>query len=195
VSNSTFYGNSAAAGGAIFRGAGPGALTIANCTFSANGPGIHSAGGAITLENTIVAHSTGGSNCFGAIGDGGGNLSYPDASCPGRNADPLLGPLQDNGGPTWTLALGEGSAALDKGDDAICAAPPVNSLDQRGFVRPWGAHCDSGALEQVQAPVAVHLAALSAGSPPAAVSPTLLAGLLLAALAGCGARRRRPTAG
>jgi hypothetical protein len=202
VSNSTFYANSAGYGGGILHiPTGLGALTIANCTFSANvaatlaGAGIHSSGGAVTLANTLVAHSAAGSNCFGAISDGGGNLSYPDPSCPGIDADPLLGPLQDNGGPTWTMALGEGSAALDQGDDAICAAPPVNSLDQRGFVRPWGAHCDSGALEQVQEPVAVHLAALSAGSGPAAVSPTLLAGLLLAALAGFGARRRRPTAG
>ncbi len=195
VSNSTFYGNGAAAGGAILRTASPGALTITNCTFSANVPGIHSNGGAITLENAIVAHSRDGSNCSGPISDGGGNLSYPDASCPGIDADPLLGPLQDNGGLTWTMALGEGSAALDKGDDAICAAPPVNSLDQRGFPRPWGAHCDIGAVEQVQQPAAVHLGTLSASSLPATVSPTLFASLLLAALAGFGVRRRRPTAG
>jgi hypothetical protein len=62
----------------------------------------------------------------------------------------MLGPLQDNGGPTWTMALGPGSAAMDAGNDAICAADPVNTLDQRGVVRPQGAHCDSGALEQLR---------------------------------------------
>ena len=45
------------------------------------------------------------------------------------------------------MALGEGSAAMDAGDDAICAAPPVNNLDQRGITRPQGAHCDIGAYE------------------------------------------------
>jgi hypothetical protein len=56
--------------------------------------------------------------------------------------------LQDNGGPTATMALGPGSAALDAGDDATCAAAPVNNLDQRGEVRPKGSRCDIGALEQ-----------------------------------------------
>ena len=78
----------------------------------------------------------------------GGNLSYPDTTCPGINADPLLGPLQNNGGPTETMALGWSSAALDAAADAICAADPINNLDQRGIVRPLGPHCDSGAVEQ-----------------------------------------------
>ena len=55
--------------------------------------------------------------------------------------------MQDNGGPTWTLALLPGSAAIDAADDAICAAAPVNNLDQRGITRPQGAHCDIGAYE------------------------------------------------
>ena len=106
--------------------------------------------GTLILRNTLVAHSSTGSNCTGEITDGGGNLSYPDASCPGINADPLLGPLQDNGGPTWTMALGPGSAAIDAANDTTCASDPVNNLDQRGIVRPQGAHCDIGALEQLR---------------------------------------------
>jgi predicted outer membrane repeat protein len=156
VSNSTFSGNSASGnetetsvGGGISNF--DGTLTVSNSTFSGNSA---TDGGSIsgqaTLKNSIVANSTTGRNCSGAIIDGGGNLSYPDASCPGINADPLLGPLQDNGGPTWTMALGPGSAALDTGDDAICAADPVNNLDQRGVIRPQGAHCDIGALEQLR---------------------------------------------
>jgi hypothetical protein len=47
------------------------------------------------------------------------------------------------------MALGEGSAARDAGDDATCAAPPVNNLDQRGVARPQGTHCDIGAIEQI----------------------------------------------
>jgi hypothetical protein len=56
--------------------------------------------------------------------------------------DPLLGPLQDNGGPTWTHALLRGSPAIDAGDPA--GAP---STDQRGLPRPQGAGFDIGAFE------------------------------------------------
>jgi hypothetical protein len=147
-----------------------------------------------TVKNTIIAGSAMGGNCAGSpLVDGGGNLSYPDATCPGLNADPLLGPLQDNGGPTWTMALGEGSAAIDAADDAICAAPPVNNLDQRSVTRPQGTHCDIGAVEQVQEPVAVRLSTINAGSTPGTVAPTAVAGLLLLALGGCAAWGRRQT--
>jgi hypothetical protein len=151
ISNSTFSGNHATDGGAIFNAGG---LTVINSTFSGNHAttigGIHNPGGRATLKNTIVANNPGTSNCAGIIVDGGGNLSFPDTTCPGIHADPLLGPLQDNGGLTWTMALGPGSAAMDAGDDAVCAAPPVNNRDQRGVIRPQSAHCDSGALEQLR---------------------------------------------
>ena len=148
VANSTFFGNSGSyLGGGIYS---MNELNVLNSTFAGNqatiGGGIYQYG-ATTLKNTVIANSPTGGNCSGGIADGGGNLSYPDTTCPGINANPLLGPLQDNGGPTWTMALGEGSAALDAGDDAICAAPPVNNLDQRGITRPQGAHCDVGAYE------------------------------------------------
>ncbi len=157
VSNSTFSGNSAdTTGGGIVSWH---ELIVSNSTFSGNSAtnpyGYAECGGICglgTMKNTIVANSTiggtAGGNCSADITDGGGNLSYPDTTCPGINADPVLGPLQNNGGPTWTMALGEGSAALDAGDDAICAAPPVNNFDQRGIVRPQGLHCDIGAVEQ-----------------------------------------------
>jgi hypothetical protein len=103
----------------------------------------------VTLKNTMVTDSLAGNNCSGTITDGGGNLSYPDTTCPGINVDPILGPLQNNGGPTFTMEPGPGSAAIDAGDDAICAAPPVNNLDQRGITRPAGAHCDIGAVERL----------------------------------------------
>lgn len=193
VSNATFFYNTAAqVGGAIFNypAAPTGLLTATNVTLSGNsassGGGVFNAGNVATLKNTLVANSPAGGNCAGAapISDDGGNLSYPDTTCPGINSDPLLGPLQDNGGPTWTMALGEGSAAIDAGDDAICAAPPVNNLDQRGLIRPQGTHCDIGALEQIIVPSAVSLDAISAGSAPGGISPLLIFVLLLAGLAG-----------
>ena len=44
--------------------------------------------------------------------------------------------------------LGPGSAAIDAGNDATCAAVPVNNRDQRGIARPQGVHCDIGAVER-----------------------------------------------
>ena len=161
VANSTFSGNTAdhGSGGGIFTGSygDAGVSTITNSTFSGNAAsaanGIFLNTGTATLKNTIVANRQSGSNCHGAINDGGGNLSYPDATCPGINGNPLLSPLQDNGGPTTTMALGRGSAAIDAGINAICAAEPVSNLDQRGIVRPQGSHCDIGAVEQEPFPV------------------------------------------
>ena len=52
--------------------------------------------------------------------------------------DPLLDPagLKDNGGPTQTIALLPGSPAINAGDPDVCANPPVNGVDQRGYARP-----------------------------------------------------------
>ncbi len=187
VSNSTFYSNSVYYGGGAISN-NNGTVIVSNSTISGNsatygggGGGIYHLYGTATLNNTIVANSTTGGNCVGgAITDGGGNLSYPDTTCPGVNADPLLGPLQDNGGSTWTMALGEGSAAIDAADDAIW----------RGFVRPWGAHCDIGAVEQIQEPSAVSVSTLRAQSLPGTITPAMVAGLLLLVLVAVGSRRR-----
>jgi predicted outer membrane repeat protein len=156
VSNSTFSGNRATDGGGGIYNHEPGWVTVSNSTFSDNsagyGGGIYDHGGEAaetTLKDTIVANSSTGYNCRGYITDGGGNLSYPDATCPGINSDPKLGLLQDNGGPTQTMALLPGSAALDAAEDAICAAAPVSNLDQRGIFRPQGPHCDIGAFEAI----------------------------------------------
>jgi predicted outer membrane repeat protein len=195
VNNSTFSDNTATEGGGISSESHL-TLTVTNCTFS--GDQATEGGGIFTrdpdtvamLRNTIIANSPTGGNCSGTITDGGGNLSFPDTTCPVINADPLLGPLQNNGGPTWTMELGEGSAAIDAADDAICAAPPVNNLDQRGFIRPWGAHCDIGAVEQIQEPSAVSVSALRAQSLPGTITPTTIAGLLLLVLVAVGVQRR-----
>ena len=158
VANSIFSGNRAISdGGGISNNRSP--LTVTNSTFSGNsatfGGGIY---GNITstLRNTIVANSSIGGNCFGiAITDGGGNLRWPntDTSCVGTFGDPMLGSLANNGGPTETMALLLGSAAINTAIDAICAAAVgspgfgAGGLDQRGVVRPQGAHCDIGAFE------------------------------------------------
>jgi hypothetical protein len=60
------------------------------------------------------------------------------------SADPRLDPagLQDNGGPTKTIALQLGSPAIDAAVAANCPA-----TDQRGIARPQGPGCDIGAFE------------------------------------------------
>jgi hypothetical protein len=57
--------------------------------------------------------------------------------------------LANNGGPTQTIALLAGSPAINGGDPEVCANPPVDGLDQRGYVRPSTGHtqCSIGAYE------------------------------------------------
>ena len=156
VTNSTFAGNSAVSvAGAIEN---DGTLTVTNSTFSENSAGV---GGAInntataTLKNTIVANNTGG-NCSGTITDGGHNLDdgtgcgFSAANGSLSNTAPKLAAgLANNGGPTQTIALQPGSRAIDVGDETVCAAAPVNNLDQRGYVRPGtgATKCSIGAYE------------------------------------------------
>jgi hypothetical protein len=81
--------------------------------------------------------------------------------------DPLLGPLADNGGPTLTHALLEGSPAIDAGTCTDLDGAPVTT-DQRGAPRPYGPACDIGAFEFGAEPPA--LVAALAGAPEAASS-------------------------
>jgi hypothetical protein len=57
--------------------------------------------------------------------------------------DPMLGPLQNNGGPTQTHALLPGSDAINQIPEAACELEE----DQRGEPRPGGTMCDVGAFE------------------------------------------------
>jgi len=98
-------------------------------------------------------------NCGGTVTivNGGNNIDssetcgWGSASGSKSNTNPLLGTLADNGGPTQTQALLLGSPAVDAGNDTICAASPVSNLDQRGFSRLRGAHCDIGSYEYERA--------------------------------------------
>jgi CSLREA domain-containing protein len=159
VSNSTFSANTAGGnGGGIYSS---GTLTLVNGTLSGNGA---SSGGGVNnqdvlhLANTIIANSTNGGDCVnGASLSTNTNNLVQDGSCSaGLSGDPMLGPLANNGGPTQTMALLVGSIALDAGDNTVCAAEPVNNLDQRGHSRPFDgdgdgtATCDMGAFEHGQ---------------------------------------------
>jgi hypothetical protein len=70
----------------------------------------------------------------------GNNIGFVSSDIIGT-ANPLLGPLTDNGGPTFTMALLPGSPAIDAGDDTL------TGTDQRGLPRKSGMHVDIGAFE------------------------------------------------
>ena len=101
-----------------------------------------------TIKNSIVAQNS-NAQCLldGTLSSAGHNISS-DSSCDftsvgdQENVDPLLGPLQDNGGSTLTMAPLAGSPAIDTGTPD--GAP---SDDQRGVARPQGAGFDIGAVE------------------------------------------------
>ena len=97
---------------------------------------------AVALADTLLSLNPSG-NCHGTIGNTGDNLSFGDGTCPSTFAggDPKLVALADNGGPTETMDLGSGSAAIDAGG-TLC-----RPTDQRGLPRPSGAACDIGAYE------------------------------------------------
>jgi hypothetical protein len=84
---------------------------------------------------------------------------------------PQLGPLQDNGGPTWTMAPQPGSPAID----AVPASQCALASDQRGYSRPAGnGACDIGAIEYgAAAPPSTPTSTPSATptSPPTATPP------------------------
>jgi hypothetical protein len=158
VANSTFSGNS---GSGISVGMW-GTIDVTNSTLAANGGGglmlldWGSAASTAWLRNTIFV----GQNDWicqtgtgDVINDAGGNLRWNGAGCTAGVGDPKLQPLAANGGPTPTMALGAGSAALNAADAGVCAAPAgppgygAGGVDQRGVPRPQGAGCDIGAYE------------------------------------------------
>src|SRR5262249_52070792 len=106
----------------------------------------------LTARNTIIAGNTAPTapDLSGSLGSQGHNLIGNTEGGSGfhetdlLNVNPLLGPLQDNGGPTLTHALLPGSPAIDGGDPTD--AP---EWDQRGegFYRVVGKNIDIGAYE------------------------------------------------
>jgi hypothetical protein len=183
VVNSTFVVNTAPTFDPSFEGGGGiyniGTASLTNATFSFNvstgaGAAIKNAAGTLTIKNSILANSgLTHPNCASVATattiSGGYNLS-DDGSCVAfliQSGDLNSTPagldtaggdhgLHDNGGPTSTVALLAGSAAID----AIPVSPPNDctdtsgnpvSTDQRGVPRPQQGGCDIGAFEANQA--------------------------------------------
>ncbi len=160
LDTSTVSGNSAPTGGGLHISS-DGSFEAVHTTIAANaatvGGGIAVAPDALLaamdpISDTVLGPQVSGADC--AIEGGAGGSVFPSG---GRNADsdgtcgltdptdlpdidPLLGPLADNGGSTFTHLPQVGSPLLDAA--GVCAG-----TDQRGVVRPQGSACDVGAVE------------------------------------------------
>ena len=226
VQNSTISGNTALASTtySTARGGGistySGSLTLTHSTiannnafgdYSSEGGGIH---GAATISNSIVVSNTLGpvveNDCAMSLSSGGYNIESGEScgfdpnNAAGDQWDVLpdslkLLPLANNGGPTWTHALDNGSVALEKIPEGANGCGTTFTTDQRGEVRPGTRNsqttkmCEIGAWEaQIADPTAITLRDLTATT---AASPSVI-GAVGAAIAALGALvigRRRAT--
>ena len=158
VTNCTFYLNSADDGGGMNNDIDS-SPTVTNCTFYLNnatqyGGGMYNYQSSPTVTNCIFWDTSGCeiynfpnqtfpsnpnlSFCVVQSNDVGDGAISKDII----SADPELELLVDNGCPTWTCSLGEGSSAIDAGTSD--GAP---STDQRGAPRPFNGSFDIGAYE------------------------------------------------
>jgi hypothetical protein len=163
LTNVTISGNDAISGGGVFSSATTNSrlnhVTIAFNTATFGG-GWHTLAGAgvARVENSIIARNTAAADAnghdvfhpfnssfpsytitslgFNLIGSPTGSSGWVATDLVG--VDPLLDVLADNGGPTWTHALLNGSPAGD-------AANPNSTLttDQRGELRPRDVNGDA----------------------------------------------------
>jgi CSLREA domain-containing protein len=152
-------------------------LNLQNVTLSNNssssgdkGGGIRNFGSTGVWNSIIANNSGGGGNCSPVgvysqvpVASYGDNIDWGAANCGfgavgDMIADPNLGPLQNNGGPTETRAILSGSAAIDTETHGGNCFP----TDQRAVARPQGPACDIGAYE----------AAGAAPTPTATPAPT-----------------------
>jgi hypothetical protein len=167
ITNTTFSGNHVYNRGGALYTCHDDYYRLTNVTMANNYTSAHLVAGGIFVDdincagviefaNSIIADNS-PENCDSYLGGGYASLGHnldSDGTC-GLSAtgdliglDPYLGPLQDNGGLTFTHALLPGSPAVDSGDNGQCP-----SVDQCGETRPYdgdgdGASlCDIGAYE------------------------------------------------
>ena len=146
IVNSTISDNT---GSGLLAASAP-AVRVTNCTIVRNQRGVRSTisesvPAVVNFVNSLIADN--GVDCFSSIGllvSDGFNLDS-DGTCAEQAtditaADPRIGPLANNGGPTQTVALLSDSPAINDGNDAL--APET---DQRGFGRSGVS--DIGAFE------------------------------------------------
>ncbi len=154
VTNSTIAGNMATSSGGGIASEGA-TVTLTSVTIAANtaatGGGVSSLSGIVASINSIIASNTAAtgadfagsltSNGNNLIGDSAGVTFATSSASDITDVDAGLATLVDNGGPTRTIALLNGSPALGVGVAAGL------TTDQRGTARPQGNAIDIGAFE------------------------------------------------
>jgi hypothetical protein len=139
LTNVTMAGNSATAGAGVYNYLAS-SLTLVNTIADNSGPQVTNDDGGLSVYSPLYAPAivVQGPNLVE-----GGLDGFPDV----LSADPKFGQLQDNGGPTPTMALLEGSPAINAGDGSLL--PDGTTTDQRGegFPRIRGDAVDLGAYE------------------------------------------------
>jgi len=186
LTSSTISGNHASGGGGLyFSSLGAGQATIISSTITGNtaltggGVAINNGGSSITIKNTIIAGNTANNvskDIFGPLASSGYNLIGSNSGgtitattgdqigTSGAPINPLLGPLQNNGGPTFTHEPLTNSPAIDTGNAFGLG------IDQRGYQRTFDVAgvanasdgTDIGAEESQSAPTLVRLEAMQA---------------------------------
>jgi hypothetical protein len=191
LTDSTFSGNIATSGsgGGIYNNgssSGSAALTITASTLSDNSAdvaagGIYNNFGLLTIGDTILAGNTVSSvesdyaTVSGTLDDNGYNLFGDDGVLMGNGTTDILfsgsistvlAPLGNNGGPTQTMALVQGSPAIEAGNPN-----QIGQADQRGIIRgtpadDTGIASDIGAFEAMLIQVSANAATTQYGTPP-----------------------------
>ncbi len=150
VSNSTIAENSAEFGGGIASRSST--FRLIHSTISKNsGGGIFNTEGDFTVAGSIIADQQDGGDCVRDVPISNGLNLTSDDSCDflgdTENGNANLGPLQNNGGPTLTMAPLPGSDAINVAGNTLCDAAPIDGVDQRGVSRLFIGDCDIGAFE------------------------------------------------
>jgi hypothetical protein len=164
LNNSTVSGN-----GGKGISSGFGSIALKNSTVSGNAVGIYAYKSSVFMQSSLVSGNSGfdiennasswlegcGFNVLGHSGKTNAQAfsgmfapASTDVTATSDGTRPtalaaILSPLADNGGPTQTHALPEGSPAIDL--DTNCSAELTS--DQRGYSRPAGDGCDAGSFE------------------------------------------------
>jgi hypothetical protein len=156
ISNSTISDNLAVEqGGGLYN-------TVFGATPGHSSGGLHADGSgssaAVGIRNTILKTGLSGENIYnnlGQVNSAGYNVSsdngggYLTGTGDQINTNPMLGPLQDNGGPTFTHKLLSGSPAINAGDPNF-TPPPSNDQRGLGYDRVEQTRLDVGSFEVQQ---------------------------------------------
>jgi uncharacterized repeat protein (TIGR01451 family) len=167
VERAALYSNKASVGGGVYNYSAK--MVLGNTTV-AGGSAIHDnphqSGNDSALDFCTISGNSGGTAAYNVVGSYGGpamdntiiagnagdEYVGPSSNFGAYNliqvANPNLGHLTDNGGPTPTMALGDGSPAINAGDPTIPAGNPDPPTDQRSYSRVSGGRADIGAFEK-----------------------------------------------